>query len=65
MMTKISEWRSCLHTETDNKNWTIQYAQKWLKISPKIAINLTKIVHIAQMDSNRIRIFECYIFDVW
>ena len=56
MMTKISEWRSYLHTETDNKNWTIQYAQKQLKTSHKNAINLTIIVHIAQMDSNKIRI---------
>lgn len=30
--------------------------KKWLKISHKNAIKLTKIVHIAQMDSNRIRI---------
>jgi hypothetical protein len=35
---------------------TIQYAQKWLKTSSKNAMNLTKIVHIAQMDSNKIRI---------
>ena len=34
---------------------TIQYAQKWLKISPKIAIKLTKIVHIAQMSTYEIR----------
>lgn len=37
---------------------TIQYAQKWLKISPKIAIKLTKIVHIAQMGTNEIRILS-------
>lgn len=36
----------------------MQYAQKWLKTSPKNAINLTKIVHIAQRDGNRIRILR-------
>ena len=34
----------------------IQYAQKQLKTSPKNAMNLTKIVHIAQIDTNKIRI---------
>lgn len=34
----------------------MQYAQKQLKIRPKNAINLTKIVHIAQMSTDRIRI---------
>ena len=34
----------------------IQYAQKQLKTSPKNAIKLTKFVHVAQMNSNRIRI---------
>lgn len=48
--------KSYLHTNLKHKNLTTQYAQKWLKISPKNAINLTKIVHIAQMDSNKIRI---------
>ena len=38
------------------KNATCQYAQKWLKTSPKNAINLTKFVHYAQMNSNEIRI---------
>ena len=33
----------------------MQYAQKQLKIRPKNAINLTKIVHIAQMSTDRIR----------
>ena len=40
----------------ENKN--IQYAQKQLKIRPKNAINLTKIVHIAQMSTDRIRILS-------
>lgn len=40
------------------KNWTIQYAQKWLKINLKNAIKLTKFVYIAQMDSDRIRILR-------
>ena len=34
----------------------MQYAQKQLKIRPKNAINLTKIVHIAQMSADEIRI---------
>lgn len=37
---------------------TIQYAQKWLKISLKNTIKLTKFVQYAQMDSNRIRILR-------
>ena len=34
----------------------MQYAQKQLKIRPENAINLTKIVHIAQMSTDEIRI---------
>ena len=30
--------------------------KKWLKTSPKDAIKLTKFVHIAQIDTNKIRI---------
>jgi len=40
------------------KKWAIQYAQKQLKICLKNAIKLTKFVHIAQMDSNEIRILR-------
>ena len=43
------------------RNRTIQYAQKWLKISPKNAIKLTKIVHIAQKRADRIRILKTNI----
>ena len=32
--------------------------KKWLKTSPKNAIKITKFVHIAQMDSDRIRILK-------
>ena len=39
----------------------MQYAQKWLKISTKNTIRLTKFVYIAQMDSNRIRILKTNI----
>ena len=35
---------------------TIQYAQKWLKTSHKNAIKITKFVHIAQVDADKIRI---------
>ena len=43
------------------KNATCQYAQKWLKTSPKNAINLTKFVHYAQTNSNEIRILKTNI----
>ena len=42
----------------EENNLTIQYAQKQLKIRPKNTINLTKIVHIAQMNTDRIRILS-------
>ena len=38
------------------KNNTIQYAQKQLILGSKNGLKLTKIVHIAQMSTDRIRI---------
>lgn len=57
-MIKTFVWRSYLHIKIDVKILTIQYAQKRLKTSSKNAIKLTKFVHIAQMDSNKIRILR-------
>ena len=54
LLTRANRQRSCSSGEVENL--TIQYAQKQSILGSKNGLKLTKIVHIAQMSTDRFRI---------